>query len=52
MAKTSGLQNNKKSSLRNLRCCEVAVITSASHAEGLQFDPGQHQKVQFHKFDK
>ena len=25
------------------RCCGVAVIISASHAEGLQFNPGQHQ---------
>ena len=25
------------------RCCDVVVITSALHAEGLQFKPGQHQ---------
>ena len=25
------------------RCCGAAVITSASHAEGLPFDPGQQK---------
>ena len=25
------------------RCCGVVVITSALHAEGVQFKPGQHQ---------
>ena len=49
MTKMPGLQNKKRSYLRKLRCCGVAVITSASHAEGLQFDPGQHQKVDNYK---
>ena len=48
MIKIPVCETTKRSYLTNIRCCGVAVITSASHA-GLQFDPGQHQKVNYHE---
>ena len=52
MTKIPGLQNKKKKLLEKATCSGVAVITSDLHAEGLQFDPGQHQKVNYHKNDE
>ena len=51
MIKIPVCETTKRSYLRNIRCCGVAVITSDSHAEGLQFDPGQHQKINYHKIE-
>ena len=48
----SSCKTRKRSYLSKLRCCDVAVITSAEHAEGLQVNPGQHQKVNRHKNDE
>ena len=40
------LDNNKLHSV-STSCCGVVVITSVLHTEGLQFDPGQQQLINF-----
>ena len=49
--KNSRSAKQEKEATYEHSCYGVAVITSALHA-GLQFDPGQHQKVNYHENDE